>query len=57
MFVMVFKNDKDKLINKGYKLICEQKMGNGTGYIFKDNKKINFEKENIQHFKINKINL
>lgn len=54
---MVFKNDKDKLINKGYKLICEQKMGNGTGYIFKDNKKINFEEENIQHFKINKINL
>lgn len=57
MFVMVFGNDKDKLINKGCKLICEQNMNNGIGYIFKNNKKINFEKEDIQYFKINKINL
>lgn len=54
---MVFEDSKEKLINSGFKLICEQNMENGVGYIFKDNKKINFEKENIQYFKINKINL
>ncbi|MEG2289641.1 MAG: hypothetical protein RSC24_06700 [Clostridium sp.] len=56
MFLMVFEGDKNKLLKKGCKLICEQKIGNEICYVFQNTKRVNFEKENIKYFKINKIN-
>ncbi len=55
MFVGVFEKDREKMIKNGCKLICTQGSEKGKIYIFKNTNKVNFSKENIDCFEINKI--
>lgn len=56
MFVYVFTElEKDKLLLNGYKFICKNKIGDNLAYIFEDNNKLNFGKENIKGYKTSKL--
>lgn len=56
--IMVFSHqDKDLLIDKGFRFISEQTLGNQIGFIFDDKNKLNFEQElnGIKFVKTNKL--
>lgn len=56
-FLLVFnQEDKNKLINQGYKFINSLKEKDLTIYQFENNKKINFDKS-IKSFKYNDLML
>jgi len=56
MLVLVFnQEDKERLLLNGYKFICNNKIGKEDMFIFEDNNKLNFEKENIKFKKTNKM--
>lgn len=56
--IMVFtEEEKNKLITLGGKFVCEQKIKDKVGYLFKDMPKIKFEDNNINYIKTNKMSL
>lgn len=56
MFIYVFeKQEKDKLILNGYKFICKNQIGDKIAYVFENNNKLNFTKENIKAYKTSKL--
>lgn len=56
MFIYVFEEqEKDKLILNGYKFICKNQIGGKISYVFENNNKLNFAKENIEVYKTNKL--
>ncbi len=53
MMIQVFnQEDKESLILKGLKFICEQNMGNCVAYVFEYNKKMNFDISDIKKYKV-----
>lgn len=56
MFVVIFNDeDKNKLINQGYKLIHEDFQNGCKRFVFEDKGKLNFADENMKVFKTNKL--
>lgn len=56
MFIYVFEEqEKDKLILNGYKFICKNQIGDKNAYVFENNNKLNFAKENIKAYKTSKL--
>lgn len=56
LLVQVFSlQDKEKLINNGYKFITEQQLGNVVAYIFEDNKQLKFSDLGVKAKFTNKL--
>lgn len=56
MFILVFnEEDKERLLSNGYRFICKNIISNKDVFVFEDNNKLNFEKENIKFKKTNKL--
>ena len=56
MFLVIFNDeDKNKLINQGYKLIHEDFQNGCKRFVFEDKGKLNFANENMKVFKTNKL--